>query len=1002
MKYFFTRFIPTAAAFFLLLSTAQAQFSASGTVTDVEGMPLIGVSVLVKGTPSGTVTDLDGRYSVSVPKDPSTLEFSYVGYRSQDVVVTAANSTADVVMEEGANNLDEVVVTGLATSVKRSNLANSVAQISGEELTGTTVQSTMDGALYGKFKGAEIRSNSGAPGGGMSVRLRGVTSLFGDQQPLYIVDGVYIDNSSISSGVNIVTAAAGGGNTSTNQDDASNRVADIDPEDIESIEILKGASAAAIYGNRAAGGVVIISTKKGKAGENKVSFAQTVGAVRPITLLGTRGWDEAKVTEVFGEADAALFRENGEIDYEAELFDHTRLQSTSRLEITGGTQKAAYFVGGTYLNQNGLVENTGYEKASLRASFNFDLAKWLDVSVTSNYINSESNRGLFNNSNSNTTVGYALAFTKPWTDLFPDDNGNYPANPAVGSNVLETINLITNRENVDRFLGSVNVDLKLYSSEKSSLKLQLSGGMDQYTLRTRSLFPSALSYYRDPGSLGGASIEGRTNSTNINTSAFLVHSLYTDSGISFRTQAGGLRFTKDINTVVATATGLNGSQTNLDQAANVGLFQTRQPQEDQGFFVQEEVNFNDIAIVTFGARIDRSTNNGDASKFYTYPKASLALNIHEFDFWAEDGAISSLKLRGAYGAAGRFPGFTTRFNAYPGTSIAGNSGLVSSTLRGNPNIEPETQNETEFGIDLGFMDNRILLDATYYIKTVEDLLLRAGLPPTTGYTAEWINGGALENRGVEIGLTGNVVRNENLNWNTTLSFWKNNSEVTRLDVPAFNTGGFAASLGQFRIEEGKSATQIVGTYRTTDANGNALTQAQIDEIDPDGDGFAVYGDAEPDFNLTWNNNFQFGDFSLSFLWHWKNGGEGINLSTLLYDLGGTTWDYDDTTLDPNGTIPNGDYRTSEWFAGNASPWIEETSYLRMREIGLYYKFPNKVFNDSAGLRLGISGRNLINIFDYNSYDPEVSNFGGNVLANVIEVTPFPSSKTFQFHLKATF
>lgn len=994
------------AAFFLLSNVASAQFTASGTVTDSDGEALIGVSVLVKGTPSGTVTDLDGKYSVSVPKDPSTLEFSYVGYASQDVVVTAANSTADVQLGESANNLDEVVVTGLATSIKRSNLANSVAQISGEELTGTTVQSTMDGALYGKFKGAEIRSNSGAPGGGMSVRLRGVTSLFGDQQPLYIVDGVYIDNSSISSGVNIVTAAAGGGNTSTNQDDASNRVADIDPEDIETIEILKGASAAAIYGNRAAGGVVIITTKKGKAGETKISFAQTLGVVRPITLLGTRDWTTERVTETYGADEAQVYNEsiaNGTFtDYEAEIFDQTRLQTTSRLELTGGTDKVNFFVGGTYLNQNGLVENTGYEKSSVRASFNFDLADWVDVGVTTNYINSESNRGLFNNSNSNTTVGYALAFTRPWTNLFPDENGNYPANPAVGSNALETINLITNRENVNRFLGSVNANFTLFTNETNTLKLKLDAGLDQYALRTRSLFPSALSYYRDPSSLGGASIEGRTNSTNVNMSAFLVHSLFTESGLTFRTQAGGLRFTQDINTVVTTATGLNGSQTNLDQAANINGFQNQRPQEDQGFFVQEEVNFRDMIIATVGVRWDRSTNNGVASDFFTYPKGSLAINIHEFDFWNEDGVLSNLKLRGAFGSAGRFPIFSARFNAYPGTAIDGNSGLVSSSLRGNPNIQPELQKETEFGMDLGFADNRFILDATYYIKTVEDLLLRADLPPTTGYTAEWINGGELENRGIEIGLTGNVIRQERLNWNTTLAFWKNQSEVTQLDVPAFNTGGFAASLGQFRIEEGSSATQIVGTYKTTDANGDPLTQAQIDEIDPNGDGFAVYGDAEPDFNLTWNNNVQFGDFTFSMLWHLKQGGEGINLSTLLYDLGGTTWDYDDTTLDPAGETPNGVYRTSEWFAGNAGPWIEETTYLRMREIGLYYKFPTKIFNNSTNLRLGVSGRNLINIFEYNSYDPEVSNFGGNVLANVVEVTPFPSSKTFQFHLKATF
>ena len=242
----------------------------------------------------------------------------------------------------------------------------------------------MDGALYGKFKGADIRSNSGAPGGGMSIKLRGVTSIFGDQQPLFILDGVFVDNSTVSLGTNIVSAAAGGGNTSTNQDDASNRIADIDPEDIESIEILKGASAAAIYGSRAAGGVVIITTKRGSQGKTKVSLSQVVGANRPIRLLGDRGWDEAKVLDVFGQADADLFKQNGVFDYEGELFDHNRIASTTRLSVSGGNAKTTFFVGGTYKNENGIVKNTGYEKTSLRLNLDHRMSDKIKLSLNSN------------------------------------------------------------------------------------------------------------------------------------------------------------------------------------------------------------------------------------------------------------------------------------------------------------------------------------------------------------------------------------------------------------------------------------------------------------------------------------------------------------------------------------------------------------------------------------------------------------------------------------------
>ena len=311
---------------------------------------------------------------------------------------------------------------------------------------------------------------------------------------------------------------------------------------------------------------------------------------------------------------------------------------------------------------------------------------------------------------------------------------------------------------------------------------------------------------------------------------------------------------------------------------------------------------------------------------------------------------------------------TTVFNAYDATFVGNNSGLVTNVLKGNSEVGPERQKELEFGTDISVLNNRITLGATYYIKNVEDILLRANVPTSSGFTRRVVNAGALQNKGIELNLSALPIQGK-VTWATDLRWWKNKSEITRLDIPAFNLGGFAASLGQYRIEQGQSATQIVGTYNPDDC----------DNCDPDGDGFAVYGNAEPDFNMSWSNSISIGDFQFSFLFHWKNGGEAVNLSTLLYDLSGTTWDYDDLTLDPAGLIPNGDYRTSEWFAGNAGPWIEDNGYIRLREVGAYYTFPRSVFSDIFGLKVGISGRNLINIFDYNSYDPESSNFGGNVI-----------------------
>lgn len=985
------------AVLFLGAQAVSAQFTASGQVVDDQGDPLIGVSVLLKGGTVGTVTDVDGRFSIECPGSAAILTFSYVGFVTVEQQVDPTSTNITVTMEMGSAELEEVVITGLATTVKRSNLANAVATIDEKELTGVTTQPTLDAAMSGKLIGAEFKMNSGAPGGGMSARLRGVTSIFGDQQPLYIIDGVFIDNSSITLGTNIVSEASGGGNTSTNQDDASNRIADIDPEDIESIEVLKGASAAAIYGSRAATGVVIIKTKRGQLGTTGVSFSQTIGMISATKLLGDRGWSEEKVRDVFGESEVDRFRQNGYNDYEEELYGGSGLLSTSRLEVYGGTNKTRYLIGGTYKNDDGLVDRTGYEKAAIRVNVGHRFNDWLDVDVSTNYINSQADRGFYNNGNTNTTIGYAYAFTRPWDDLYPDESGVYPGNPRVGSNVLETVALVTNRENINRFIGGLTLNAQVISRQKHGLKFVLQGGLDQYTLRTTGLFPQSLSFYRDPSSLGGVSISGSTVNTNTNIQAFLVDTWSPSSKITLQTQLGITQLDFDLNTVITTATGLNGSQTSLDQSESVSVYQNREPQQDKGFFGQVEFNYDDMIIATVGLRGDKSSNNGDANKMYYYPKANAAINLHNFGFW-NSGFFQQAKLRVAYGEAGLFANFKDRFNLYDGTLIQSNSGLITNVLRGNPDVGPERQSELEAGFDVMFAQNKLGIEFSYYNKNVDDLLLQAEVPTSTGFTRQVLNAGELNNRGFEVALNVNPLNIESpVDWNARFSFWKNTSEITRLDIPAFNLGGFAASLGQYRIEEGKSATQIVGTYNPEDCQ-----TGDCSDLDPDGDGFRVYGDAEPDFQLSWYNTMSFANFDFSFLLHWKKGGDNINLSTLLYDLAGTTWDYDDITLDPEGVTVNGDYRTSEWFAGNTSPWIEDASYLKLREIGLFYNIPKYIFNETGKIRVGISGRNLINIFDYNSYDPEVSNFGGNVLANAVEVTPYPYSKQVNFHFRITF
>jgi len=380
------RLFLTPLFFMLSLGVMMAQITVSGTVKDQRGESLIGVSVLLKGTTVGTITDIDGAFSLSIPSSDGALEVSYLGYKTQTLLVSADDSFFEVLMDDDLNQLDEIVVTGLATTVKRSNLANSVARVDASVLAGVTPQTSVDGALYGKFKGAEIRASSGAPGGGLSFKLRGTTSINGSSQPLVILDGVYIDNSSIPSGLNIVSAASSGGSTS-NQDNPSNRLADIDPSDIESVEILKGASAAAIYGSRAAGGVVIINTKRGStSGKTEFTIAQSVGQTSILNPLGTREWTEERVLSSNFANDIDNYRAavaNGTVrNYEDLLYGNKGMLLNTRISARGGNEDTKFYIGGSYKNEEGIVNKTGYDKISARINIDHKISDMFDAAVS--------------------------------------------------------------------------------------------------------------------------------------------------------------------------------------------------------------------------------------------------------------------------------------------------------------------------------------------------------------------------------------------------------------------------------------------------------------------------------------------------------------------------------------------------------------------------------------------------------------------------------------------
>lgn len=958
--------------YLLLPLFSQGQNTYTGRITDAKGAPLPGASVMIQHSRKGTVTNADGQFSIAGPSD-LVLVVNFTGYKTKTFKAGATPVT--VALEEDVARLDEIVVTGLATTVKRRNAANAVAVVSAQELSGTAPAQTFDAALSGKITGANIVANSGAPGGGISVKLRGVSSVYGTTEPLYVIDGVIVSNRSTSAGLNAVTGALGGGSPVSTQDNATSRIADINPADIENVEILKGASASAIYGSQASAGVVIITTKRGRAGKTKVSISQDYGFVTAAHLLGMKILDTAQVRQRKWDVNAyETARKNGKLyNYEKEMYGNRGATRNTSINVSGGSEKTTFLFSAGMKKEDGIIKRTGYSNNSLRLNINHRANDRVNLGFTANYINSSSDRGLTNNDNQSVSVGINLPFILPYDDLHPNANGIYP-DPYNGANPLQTIALMTNNEKINRVITGVNADVILQESPHSVTKGIVRAGVDFYHQKTQALFPPIL-FFEVARGTGGHNVQSNSSDLNTNWSAFLVNTLTPNQSMTFTATAGLTHEYGSFDQLINVATNLIGGQSSESESASVKATQTRYLFRNDGIFLQEEIALKDYLNFTAGVRFDKSTNNGDYKKYNIYPKANASWNLTRMAGW-ESSILNDLKLRIAYGESSGFPSFNSRFTMLPVNNIGGLPGSLINLTMGDANIKSERQTELEGGVDVSFLHGRVSLEATFYNKMIKDLLMRARVPGSTGFATRWINGADLRNRGIELGLRVIPISTGTIHWSSNLNFWMNRSKVLKLNVPAFDQGnGFGTAYGTSYIEEGQSITQL----KAVDDHDNLLT----------------YGDMEPKFQLSFFNEVSFlKDFSLRFLLHWKKGNSNVNLTQNIFDAGKTSYDWDDK--DEKGE-PMGLVRQDH-------PWmyVQDASYIRLREIGLYYRIRiQSVFKPVRNLQIGISANNYFTWTPYKGYDPEVSNFGSG-FGSGIDVAPFPSSKRLQFHLLLDF
>jgi TonB-dependent starch-binding outer membrane protein SusC len=945
----------------------------SGRVTNEQTGQGVGEAVVsVEGTRIAIRSAADGRFAFNVPEGDQTLTIRAIGFKRDSVVVPATQRTVDIALEPDPFKLEEVVVTGQSTGIEKRNLPNAVATVSASELTRAPT-GTVESALQGKIPGALIQANSGAPGGGIQVNLRGVSTIVGEVNNLFVIDGVVVSNDAIPNGADAVTAAQAGGNP-RNQDNPVNRIADLNPEDIERIEVLKGGSAAAIYGSKANNGVVIITTKRGQQGRPQFNITQRFGTFWRANELGRRDFGSlAEALSVFADTAAvtAAFQQGRTFDIEDQIYGRNDLSYETNASVSGGNENTKYFISGLVKDDQGIAINTGYKKQSLRANIDQELANWINLSVNTNVIHSRSNRGLSNNDNAGTSPYLVFPFTPNFIDLSGtgDQITDFPLNPFERSNPIQTFTFLKNEEDTWRALGNVTARIALMTTARHNMSVIAIGGVDYFNQENDFVSPPELEYEPNDGQPGTV-VLSKSNNLNLNLA---VNGNYTYSPASGRYQATtslGFQYEdRDLDATRILGRTLLAGQENPDQTASLSVLQDDRPVRDLGLYGQEEILLLDRRLLlTAGIRADRSSNNGNTGKFFFYPKAAAS-----YRFIRPFGGVDEVKLRGAFGQTGNQPLFGYKFSSDTTGSISGIFGKLPGNRAGDPNIQPERQTEFEAGFDAQLAGGRAELELTVYQRTISKLLLDQTIAPSIGMESHiFTSDSKLRNRGIEVGLTLSPIQSQNVNWLFRTTFFKNQSKITRLSVPAFETGGFGTSLGSFFIEEGKSATQIIGTE-------------------------GLVGDATPDFQMSFSSDLDFHKFTLGFLWDWKQGGDVVNLTEFLYDAGQNSIDF----------VGAGEARSAAFDSGITKTYVQDASYLKLREVNLSYNLPESFTRSLFGsnvryARLTVSGRNLIRFTGYRGLDPEVSNFGNQAIVRNIDVAPFPPSRSIFFSVDLGF
>ncbi|MCF8285353.1 MAG: TonB-dependent receptor [Chitinophagaceae bacterium] len=997
-------------ALFLGFQVSQAQQSkVQGTVSDAQGKPIAGVSITLKGQKAGVVSENNGTYSISLSNSNGTLVFSSIGYSDKEVSING-KTTIDVVLSAKDDNLNEVVVVGYGTQ-KKKDITGSVGTVNASQIKNLSLTSP-EQALQGRVAGVNVTSSSGTPGGAININVRGVGTINGSAQPLYVVDGIPIATGSFSQ--------IGVGNQTLNS------LADINPNDIESLDVLKDASATAIYGSRGANGVVLITTKRGKNQKTRFSYNGYYGTqeawkkITPLTgsefqtllqeSLANRYGGNLEPSAYFG----ATIHDNSTVNtnWQDLIFRTAPIQSHD-ISAQGGNDKTKFYVGGSYFDQDGTILGSKFQRYNFRINVDNQVSEKFKISTGLTGSNTIQNR-IQNDNNIYGVLSTAV--------LLASDVPAYNADGTYGKDPLSSVEspLLAAIENYNKVNNSrVNANLGAEYQFIPQLSLKVNLGADYVALNEARFYPSI--------SNAGAGVKGQAteaynksmNLVNENIlsykQSFGDHDLNAIAVASYQTQKFESLYALAENFPGNSIKRLSAGSVKKDASSSGSAFGII------GYVGRVNYGYKGKYLLSGSVRRDGTSNLGAEKRWGTFPAVSAAWRFSDEGFMRNLKFLNNGKIRGSHGVSGSNSGsnFGSLPLISPGANYLTSAGLAPSQL-GNPSLGWETSTQTDIALELGFW-NRITLTTEVYNRKTDNLLTSRGLVGNSGFTSVSDNVGGITNKGIEISLeTRNFVK-PNFSWTTNfnITFQTNNVDTI------FGGNPFGSGFASW-IQQGQSLSSFRG-YRVDGIFQNASeivaardgTAARAGDIrwkDLNNDGKInsddqeILGNALPKFFGSLTNNFNYKNFELTVFFQFVGGNkiynnnrafaEGMNSLFGQYATTLNRW----TPTNPSTTMPRAVYGDPANNRRTSDRWLEDGSFTRLKNLVFAYNLDSKLASKMkvSSLKVYVQAQNLITWTNYSGFDPEVSTFTTTNTAQGTDFLTFPQAKTITFGLNVGF